>query len=207
MEEVFRDIEGFEGLYMVSNLGNVKSLPKSDGNGKRERLLKLEVTTKKTKYNRVSLSKLGKVNRFQVHRLVASAFIENLENKSFVNHIDNNGLNNRVDNLEWCTHSENMIHAQKQGRLFSSQQAGGLSGGGTIRAKSIEENKALIGKTYGNYKIIDYKIPEKRTRTTFECECLLCNRVFTVEKTNLLRGHSKNCRSCGLKKSKTKDIV
>ncbi len=208
MEEIFREIKGFENLYEVSNLGRIKSLPKGDGNGNRERFLKIEICKKNnTNYNRVSLSRNGKVSKFQVHRLVAKAFIDNNENKPYVNHIDNNGSNNRIDNLEWCTHKENMLHAQRQGRLFKSQSKGGLKGGNNIRSKSIEINKSLVGQIFGSYKIISYKIPERRTRTTFECECLLCNKIFTVEKSNLIRGHSKNCRSCGLKKSKTKDIV
>jgi len=205
MEEIFRDINGYEGLYMVSNFGRIKSLPKSDGNGNRERILNLEIA--KSKYNRVSLSKNGIVTRFQVHRLVAEYFIDKQDGKTIINHIDNNGLNNKVENLEWCTHSENMMHAQKQGRLFKSQQNGGLQGGAIARKKAHEHNLSLVGTVFGNYKIISYVEPKKLTRTTFECECLLCNKHYIVEKTNLLRGHSKNCRSCGIKKKKTKDIV
>ncbi len=118
MQETYKDILGYENLYQVSNLGNVKSLPKSDGNGNRERLLKLEVCAKNhTSYYRVSLSKNGVVNRYQVHQLVAQAFIQNLDGKPLVNHIDNNPSNNQVCNLEWCTAKENRLHAATQNRL------------------------------------------------------------------------------------------
>ena len=117
MEEVYRDIIGYEGKYQVSNLGNVKSLPKGDGNGNKERLLKQEINKRKhTNYRRVSLSSNGNVKRFLVHRLVGEAFIANPDNKPQINHIDNNGENNNSNNLEWVTGSENMIHAEKQGR-------------------------------------------------------------------------------------------
>lgn len=116
--EIFKDIYGFEGLYQVSNYGNIKSLPKSGGNAYKERLLKNgKIKKKHTTYERITLSKDGKIFRFSVHRIVAEAFIENTFDKPHINHIDNNGENNNVDNLEWCTHSENMIHAYKQGRL------------------------------------------------------------------------------------------
>lgn len=106
--EIFKDIQGLEGQYQISNLGNVKSL-------KRNKLLKPDVADKG--YKRVSLSNDGKVTRYLIHRLVAEAFIDNPDNKPFINHKDNNPRNNHVSNLEWCTHSENMIHAHKQDRL------------------------------------------------------------------------------------------
>ena len=117
MVEIYKDIPGYEGLYQVSNLGNVKSLPKGDGNGNREKLLLQEVVKRNhTNYNRVILFREGETELFQVHRLVAEAFIPNPDNKPHVDHIDNNGKNNAADNLEWCTLSENMAHSSLQGR-------------------------------------------------------------------------------------------
>lgn len=203
--EIFKSIEGYEGSYEVSNFGNVKSLPKSDGNGNRERLLKQETNERNnTNYKRVSLSKNGKVKRFQVHRLVASAFIENLDNKPFINHIDNNGENNNSLNLEWVTHSENMIHAQKQGRLFKTQSKGGLKNGLISHPRAVEDNNSLVGKIFGSYKVLSTLQKEKYKRSLFLCECLRCNKEYQVEKTNLTRGHSKMCRSCGLKEAHKK---
>ena len=112
--EIFRDITDFEGLYKVSNFGNVVSLPKGDGNGCRERLLKVDLCRT---YACVSLCKGGKVTRLANHVLVARAFIPNPDNKPLVNHKDLDKFNNFVDNLEWVTSSENAIHALQNGAL------------------------------------------------------------------------------------------
>lgn len=206
MEE-YKAIVGYENLYEVSNFGNVKSLPKSDGNGNRERLLKQEImktSSNTTNYRRVSLCKNGVVKRFAVHRLVAQTFIQNECDKPFVNHIDNNGENNNVSNLEWVTHSENMMHAQKQNRLFNAQSQGGLASGLKATIKQNEKNIDLIGKTFNFYKVIDTVKTEKYKRSMIKCMCLLCNNIYNVEKTNLTSGHSQMCRSCGLKKENKK---
>ena len=109
MKEEWRDIKGYEGLYQVSNLGRVKSLIRGTGN--QFRFSKVEVILKphltKKGYFRLSLSKNNKRKSFQVHRLVAEAFIPNPNNYPQVNHKDENKTNNCVDNLEWCTNKYN----------------------------------------------------------------------------------------------------
>ena len=102
MEE-WRDIKGYEGLYQVSNLGRVKSL----GNNKtrKEKILKPETING---YLRVCLFKERKGKHILVHRLVADAFIPNMDNKPYIDHIDGNPNNNIINNLRWCTHNENM---------------------------------------------------------------------------------------------------
>ena len=118
-DEVWKDIEGYEGLYQVSTCGNIKSLakPRKNGNGRcyiqKEKLLKQSFTS--TGYKKVELYKDGKRKSFKVHRLVAIAFISNPDNKPEVNHIDGNKINNNIDNLEWVTSSENTIHAYETG--------------------------------------------------------------------------------------------
>lgn len=115
MEEIWKDIQGYEGLYQVSNLGRVKSLARLDTRGQRvsEKILKLG--KHRAGYFRVNLYKNGKMKQYLVHRLVALAFIPNPENKEQVNHIDGNKQNNVIENLEWCTHSENIQHAYRTG--------------------------------------------------------------------------------------------
>ena len=100
MNEIWKDIEGFEGKYQVSNLGNVKSL--NYNNTKKEGLLKPTQISKKKKYLTVTLSKNQQKKNYYVHILVAKAFIPNLEKLPEVNHKDENPQNNAVSNLEWC---------------------------------------------------------------------------------------------------------
>lgn len=115
MNEIWRDIKGYEGLYQVSNLGNVKSLKRvvpHKVNGSRtipEKILKL--SSDGSGYLYVSLSKDGKKKNPKVHRLVAESFIPNPNNLPQVNHIDEDKSNNRVDNLEWITSLDNLNHS------------------------------------------------------------------------------------------------
>lgn len=105
VEEIWKDIAGYEGLYQVSNFGRVKSLAKLCGHRpKGETILNIQDTRG---YKRVTLCKDNKLKKFQIHRLVAIAFIENPENKPCINHKDENKANNNVDNLEWVTWKEN----------------------------------------------------------------------------------------------------
>ncbi len=116
MKEIWKDVEGYEGLYQVSNLGNVKSLKRKKWNGfnfieTTEKILK---TSKSYKgYLRTRLYKDGKSKCFPTHRIVAQAFIPNPNNKPQVNHIDGDKTNNKAENLEWCTNAENQQHAIK----------------------------------------------------------------------------------------------
>lgn len=104
--EVWKSIKGYEGLYEVSNCGNVFSLYS-------KRNIDCGLTSKK--YKRVCLSMEGKSKFHHVHRLVAEAFIPNPENKPQVNHKDGNKMNNCVENLEWCDNSQNQQHAYDVG--------------------------------------------------------------------------------------------
>lgn len=102
MEEIWKDIKGYEGLYQISNFGRVKSL--NYRNTGKEQLLKPALNT--TGYFCVMLCK--PLKRFLIHRLVAKAFIPNPDNLPCVNHKDENPTNNHVDNLEWCTQLYNV---------------------------------------------------------------------------------------------------
>ena len=130
MEEAWRDIRGFEGIYQISNLGRVKRVAKKIFNNgllgekeyfnSKERILKPSIISKG--YIGITLTKGKKRYPKKVHRLVAQAFIPNPNNKPQINHIDCDKSNNRVDNLEWCTNSENQKHAFIHG-LNNSKKA------------------------------------------------------------------------------------
>ena len=104
MEEIWKDIPGYENKYRISNLGRVYS---SCSN-------KILYQWKmRNGYYSVGLSEHGKVHTTLVHRLVAEAFLPNPDKLPCVNHIDGDKTNNNVDNLEWCTSKENNQHAYK----------------------------------------------------------------------------------------------
>lgn len=106
MREEWRPLVGYEGLYEVSNRGNMKSL-NYRRTGK-EGILK--AVKDKDGYLRVQLWKDGKRKMYAVHRLVAQAFLPNPNNLPIINHKDENKQNNKVENLEWCNISYNNIY-------------------------------------------------------------------------------------------------
>lgn len=110
MEEIWKDVKGYEGFYEVSNFGRVNSITRNGTSGGI-----LKGNKNKCGYHMALLRRNGEVKNCTVHRLVALAFLKKVENKEIVNHIDGNKENNTVENLEWCDQSENQIHAYKLG--------------------------------------------------------------------------------------------
>ncbi len=120
LKENWKDINGYEGLYVVNKFGMVKALKKTIVKcnnviqNRKECILKNSIC--RIGYSKHILYKgVGTRKEFKTHRLVAIAFIPNPLDKPCVNHLDGDKQNNFYKNLEWCTRSENSIHSYKNG--------------------------------------------------------------------------------------------
>lgn len=110
MEEIWKDIKEYEGIYKISNLGRVKN--KND----------VILTNKTTgKYHHILLCKNGFRKNFTIHKLVAEAFIPNPNNYSCINHKNENAKDNRVENLEWCTYNYNNNYGTRIKKVIEKQ--------------------------------------------------------------------------------------
>lgn len=105
--EIWENVQGYEGLYLISNLGRLLSAPRNGTKLYWHMIAPHYVGG----YIQYALSKHNRIKEFKAHRLVAEAFLPNPGNKREVNHIDGNKHNNSVDNLEWATTSENQTHS------------------------------------------------------------------------------------------------
>ena len=136
MQEVWKDIEGYEGLYQVSNMGRVKSLGRdvwkwNHYTHQPEKILKMGQD--RYGYLVVGLYKDKKLKTFKVHRLVAQAFVTNHENKETVNHINGNKQDNKANNLEWHSNEENIKPA------FSMGLTGGIHFQNNKKSAPVEQ--------------------------------------------------------------------
>lgn len=149
--EEWRDIEGYDGLYQVSNKGRVKSsdrvqlTPRKLPYMRKGRILKQQECRG---YKTVSITRLGKKKTLLVHRLVSEAYIKNPENKREVNHIDGDKSNNNSKNLEWSTRLENASHARKTG-LYQLGEDREVSKLDDIKVLTIRTMTHLRGKDFG----------------------------------------------------------
>lgn len=114
MEELWKPVIGFEGLYEVSNFGNVRSLERN-GTIKGGRMMAKVLDN--YGYYMCKLRNKNIIKMPKIHRLVAQSFIPNPDNKPQVNHINGDKLDNRVENLEWVTSRENIMHAVDNGLI------------------------------------------------------------------------------------------
>ena len=151
MQEIWKDIVGYEGLYQISNTGKVKSLShyaRNNINGG-TRMTKGRVLSQykmPNGYLQVQLSKNELRKKYYVHRIVAKAFLSNEDNLSDVNHIDGDKNNNSVGNLEWCSHRDNQIHMIKNRMTDKAKPVLCLETGEVFNSMSEAENKTGIDR-------------------------------------------------------------
>lgn len=120
-------IPDYEGLYEVSNLGRIRSLERVVLAGDRSYVRpgqQIKTRFDELGYERVTLCKGAKTQHYMLHRIVASAFLPNPDNKPHIDHIDGNPSNNRVDNLRWCTPKENCNNPITRARVLDSRKFG-----------------------------------------------------------------------------------
>ena len=158
MREIWKGIKGFEGYYLISNLGNIMSTGakrKTSGTGNYDRESKILKQHPNNKgYMTVHLYKNGEDHQKLVHRLVAETFIENPCNFEKVNHKDENPSNNAADNLEWCTQKYNMNYGSVKEKISkgNSKPVLQLTRGGEIikRHNSIIQAQRDLGISNGS---------------------------------------------------------
>ena len=209
LEEQWKDIKGYEGLYLISNKGRILSLyqyKKNGGSGYfiNTRELKKSITT--TGYEKVELAKDGKKKSHKIHRLVAKHFVANPFNREVVNHIDGDYLNNNADNLEWCTTAENCLHALDEG-LKGSFDIDKNSLEYLYLEKNMTPNE--IGKLFGlsrtpiDVKLKEYAI-EKRPATTYQIKKEWLEEQFKCGLTNKEIAESLGCDPSLISKYKSR---
>lgn len=104
--EIWKDIQGYENEYQVSNMGRIKSLK-----NKSKPLIMSPILSRTQNYYTIGLTQKGQKKQYNINRLVAEAFLPNPNNYKEVNHIDEDTTNNKADNLEWVEHSQNVKHS------------------------------------------------------------------------------------------------
>lgn len=147
MQEIWKDIEGYEGLYRVSNFGNVMSL--NYRNTKTHKNLTPKINN--DGYLWVELRKNTIPKPYLIHRLVAMAFITNPNNYPLINHKDENKSNNNVLNLEWCTHSYNVLYSIKKRTRSAYGVRRAREDGKPYKYKGMVIQKTLSGEFLKKY--------------------------------------------------------
>lgn len=179
MKEVEREIENYEGLYTVSDMGNVYSY-------RRGKKYKMVGQLNHRGYHVVGLTKNKQARGFMVHRLVASAFIPSVDGKDYVNHKDFSKLNNCVDNLEWMTHRENLEHSWEHKR--QKPKYGSNHG----RSKLDEMQVLTVCTLLGNKNWSQKRIAEHYNFTPEGISCINTGVVWSWMTGNSKRSSAAN---------------
>lgn len=174
MEEVWKDVPGYEGWYQISNLGRVKSLHRVVEYGAKSNRSQGERILANRRggtpvgegmwYLSVILCKNRHRKQFKVHRLVADVFCQKPRGCDVVNHIDNDPENNAASNLEWTTVSGNNAHRHSQGR--SRAPKGEANGNSALTAEVVEEIKRLLAEGSLSQQVIASRFGTHQTHVS-----------------------------------------
>jgi len=162
--EIWKNVKGYEGYYQVSNKGRVRSIDRVIPDGRKYKGCIRVLCNDKDGYPYVVLAKNGKNKTLKIHRLVATTFIPNPQNKYAINHIDGNKENNSVENLEWVTQSENELHAHRTGLKISIK-------GEQHKLSKLTEKEVL--------EIREKYIPKKYSLTKLAKEYNVCFQLIS----------------------------
>ena len=184
MNEIWKPIRDYEGLYEVSNLGRIKRL----GNDKNRKEKILKPYKNKLGYLRVTLSKDNKVKYMFIHRLVAIAFIPNPENKPCIDHINAIPSDNRVENLRWATYKENMNNELTKEKLSGENSNNyGKPRSEEVKKKISESQKG--GKNPKARGVFCYEL-NKSWNTSAEA-----SRELNIDSSNITKCCKGKCKS------------
>lgn len=149
--EEWKPVVGYEGIYEVSSIGRVRSLGRIHYGGRN--FLKGQMLNPVTTrgYHRVALRKDGKGTNHKISRLVALAFILNIDNKPVVNHVDGCKTNDAIDNLEWATLKENTEHAYKTG--LKKPLYGVKNGASKLNDETVSKAREMIAAGFSDKEI------------------------------------------------------
>lgn len=186
-EEVWKDIEGYEGFYQVSNKGRVKSLDRTivHKNGKHFFLKGKILRSRPDKdgYQLVTLYRNNKKDDRKVHRLVAEAFIKNddTKNKTQVNHIDESKDNNNVNNLEWISQENNLNYGTSRQRQGETHRGW----------KPTEEQRKRLRESHKHCRFPSWAIKKAREATKKPVRCIETGVVYEscIEAANAIGAH------------------
>lgn len=148
--ELWRDVVGLEKYYRVSNKGRIFSIPRVVKTKRHTQKIDGRILKPNGKvYLKVHLSVNGVSHHKQIHRLVAEAFIPNPDNLPAINHKNGKKHDNHVENLEWCTYSNNTLHAYVTGLMKANPRHGEECHFSKLKVKDVIKMRSEVNKTYG----------------------------------------------------------